>query len=116
MRLLNVGTYVGTLIYKPEFYDTFLNVVNITNSTKIKKSEFEYIHKLISECYVFPDKTSREFYNIFNSELLYALGIIPDTKILSLDKQSTLEILLSLSKTRTTSTLYSTRRRTSPPT
>lgn len=72
----------NTLIYKPKFYETFVDVVNANNNLNIKRSEFEYIHKLVSECYIFPDKTSHEFYNTFNSELLYALGIIPSNELL----------------------------------
>ncbi len=39
-------------------------------------------HKLVSELIVFPDKTNKEFYKIFNQKLLISLGIIPANNIL----------------------------------
>ena len=71
----------NTLIFKPNVYQKIIKVLNSFNyNVKIEKLLFH--HKLISECSNFPDKTSRGFYNTFNSELLFSLGIIPDNRIL----------------------------------
>jgi FMN phosphatase YigB (HAD superfamily) len=72
---------VNTLIYKPSFYKAFLNVLD-RYGHKIDEYKFQYIHKLLSETHDFPDRTTKEFYIKFNSELLYALGIIPNYNLL----------------------------------
>jgi FMN phosphatase YigB (HAD superfamily) len=72
----------GTLIYKPKFYAAFSEVLD-KHGYKIDKNKFKYIHKLLSETFDFPDKTSKEFYSKFNSELLFALGIIPKDILLN---------------------------------
>ena len=71
----------NTLIYKPSFYKTFLKVL-ADHGYKIDEYKFQYHHKLLSETHTFPDKTSKEFYIKFNSELLYSLGIIPKDNLL----------------------------------
>jgi FMN phosphatase YigB (HAD superfamily) len=71
----------NTIIYKPAFYTRFAETL-VTYGINIKQEDFHRIHKIISESYQFPDRTSREFYNSFNRELLYALGVIPDDKLL----------------------------------
>lgn len=39
-------------------------------------------HKLVSESLIFPDKTSREFYQHFNAELLLAIGVKPHAQLI----------------------------------
>ena len=71
----------NTLIYKPKVYTKIISVLDSFNyDVKIEKLSLH--HKLISEFLIFPDRTSRKFYDKFNSELLYSLGIIPNEKIL----------------------------------
>ena len=72
----------NTLINKPSFYDIFLDVLN-KYDYRIDKNRFQNIHKFLSEAVDFPDKTSKEFYSKFNSELLYALGILPKETLLN---------------------------------
>lgn len=71
----------GTLLHKPELFTQIQSVLTrygyIVSLSKIK-----YNHKLLSETIAFPDRTSKEFYNHFNAELLYSLGIIPTGKLL----------------------------------
>lgn len=71
----------GTLLYKPTFYTTFISVLK-ENGYNIEETELKAVHKLLSEVIHFPDRTNQEFYKHFNSELLYALGIIPTKKII----------------------------------
>lgn len=71
----------NTLIYKPTFYVKFREVLD-EHGYKVDPDAFAKIHKVISELYHFPDRTSKEFYDHFNCEVLNALGIITNTKML----------------------------------
>jgi len=71
----------NTLIYKPNLWERILKVLQ-DNGYKISETELKLRHKLFSEIINFPDTTSRDFYEEFNSELLMALGIIPDENLL----------------------------------
>ncbi|MDI1235283.1 MAG: HAD family hydrolase [bacterium] len=71
----------NTLIHKP---DLFNKVANVLNKNKLQ-FDFENLkknHKFISEIVHFPDKTSKDFYRLFNTEWLYSIGIIPNNKLL----------------------------------
>lgn len=70
-----------TLLYKPDLYHTLSNVLN-SHQITVDLRTLAFIHKLYSETVVFPDKTSKEFYEYFNREFLYLLGIIPNQKLL----------------------------------
>ncbi|WP_378183121.1 HAD family hydrolase [Aquimarina sp. SS2-1] len=71
----------GTLLHKPTFYSTFLKVLE-KEGYFIESIEFKRKHKLLSEVIHFPDRTSRKFYDYFNTELLYLLGVIPTRDLL----------------------------------
>ena len=71
----------NTLIYKPNLWERILKVLQ-DNGYKINETELKLRHKLLSEIINFPDTTSRDFYEEFNSELLMALGIIPNENLL----------------------------------
>jgi len=71
----------NTLIYKPNLWERILKVLQ-DNGYKINETELKLRHKLLSEIINFPDTTSRGFYEEFNSELLMALGIIPNENLL----------------------------------
>ena len=71
----------GTLLHKPEVYDKILEVL-FNNNYKIDLQVLKKHHKLLSEVIKFPDRTDKTFYQNFNSELLYSLGIIPNQDIL----------------------------------
>lgn len=64
----------GTLLHKPAIYDNILGVL-ADHGISYPKDELIKRHKLLSEVIKFPDKTSSDFYNTFNSELLRTLGI-----------------------------------------
>jgi len=71
----------NTIIYKPNFYSKFIEVLGNYNLV-VENEDLKKIHKITSEYYNFPDRTSKEFYLKFNSELLYGLGIIPSPEML----------------------------------
>lgn len=71
----------GTLLEKPMLY------VNIQKSLidfgyDISIKDIKIKHKLVSELIHFPDRTDEVFYNKFNSEFLYVLGIVPTEELL----------------------------------
>jgi putative hydrolase of the HAD superfamily len=71
----------NTLIHKPLLWDRMQSVLN-ESGYDIPLSLLHRQHKMISEIIFFPDRTSEDFYNKFNSELLYSLGIIPGESML----------------------------------
>jgi putative hydrolase of the HAD superfamily len=71
----------GTLLYKPSFFDKILVILK-ANGYMITKEEFIFKHKLLSETIKFPDRTDKDFYNFFNEELLYSLGVLPNNILL----------------------------------
>jgi putative hydrolase of the HAD superfamily len=71
----------NTLIHKPLLWERFQNELKNFNHD-IPLELLKKNHKLLSECLRFPDRTSRDFYQQFNSELLYSLGIIPEEELL----------------------------------
>lgn len=71
----------GTLLEKPTLHSNILEVLN-NFGYKSSLSEIKNKHKFLSEIIHFPDRTNSEFYEKFNSELLYLLGIIPKAEIL----------------------------------
>ena len=71
----------GTILYKPVLFDKILMVLADFGYI-VEKHKIKYHHKILSETLKFPDKTDRMFYDYFNSEFLYSLGIIPTTEIL----------------------------------
>jgi FMN phosphatase YigB (HAD superfamily) len=72
----------NTLIHKPSLWDKLIMVLE-KHHHFIEKESLFLRHKMVSEIINFPDRTTKEFYTEFNSELLLALGIIPTEKILS---------------------------------
>ena len=71
----------NTLIYKPLMYIKFIEVLK-QHSFNVELSHFKNVHKIVSECNYSPDKTSKDFYNLFNKEILFGLGIIPTQQML----------------------------------
>src|SRR5258708_5483170 len=72
----------NTLLHKAELFPRIETVLK-NNGLSIDEDELRVKHKLLSEIVLFPDKTSVDFYNHFNSELLYSVGVIPTTKLIS---------------------------------
>lgn len=72
----------GTILYKPEIvtkiHETLSGLGYFVAVDKLK-----YNHKILSEVIKFPDRTNAEFYTVFNSELLYSLGIVPNEELLN---------------------------------
>lgn len=72
----------GTILYKPEIV-TKIHETLRSFGYFVAVDKLKYNHKILSEVIKFPDRTSAEFYTIFNSELLYSLGIVPNEELLS---------------------------------
>jgi len=71
----------NTIIYKPSLYKSFITVL-AEHGFIVELKSFKYLHKILSELTIFPDHTSKEFYDDFNSKLLYTLGIVPNSELL----------------------------------
>jgi putative hydrolase of the HAD superfamily len=72
----------NTLIHKPALWDNMGNVLK-KHGHQIEKVTLQQQHKTISEIIRSPDWTDAAFYHNFNSELLYALGILPTKELLN---------------------------------
>ncbi len=72
----------NTLIYKPDLW-VKINVVLQKHGYSINQKTLIKRHKLLSEIINFPDRTSQDFYDNFNAELLLSLGIVPTPALLS---------------------------------
>ncbi|MBG6236603.1 FMN phosphatase YigB (HAD superfamily) [Pedobacter sp. CAN_A7] len=71
----------NTIIHKPDFWVKFVSVLD-RNGIDVDLLELKQKHKLISEIVHFPDRTSKDFYHSFNSQVLLALGIVPSDQLL----------------------------------
>ena len=71
----------GTLIHKPSLWHAVLSTLE-RHGIELAANELMAKHKIVSECTPFPDRTSKAFYGKFNSELLYALGVMPTPELL----------------------------------
>lgn len=79
----------GTLLGKPSLYDIIQKTLQ-DFGYKVSLDDIKAKHKLLSEVIHFPDRTDAVFYNKFNSELLYLLGIVPqETLVNSIFKNCT---------------------------
>lgn len=67
----------NTLLYKPALFESIKNVLDKTGHS-IPQQDIIEKHKILSELTIFPDKTSRQFYEKFNGDLLSILGILPE--------------------------------------
>ena len=72
----------GTLLGKPTLYSIIQNTLRDFGH-EVSLNEIKNKHKLLSEVIHFPDRTDVAFYEKFNSELLYLLGIIPNDELVS---------------------------------
>lgn len=72
----------NTLIYKPDLLPNFAKVLQ-THGCVFNTQHLARTHKLVSELINFPDTTNEEFYRQFNSEVLLAMGIIPNELLLN---------------------------------
>lgn len=73
--------FADTLVYKEGLHRSIINTLRdfgITVDENLTKER----HKIVSEIFSFPDKTTKNFYDMFNTELLYALGIVPNQEMI----------------------------------
>lgn len=71
-----------TLMDKPQLWSNLRTILH-SHGYEVSSEELKQKHKLLSEVITFPDQTSADFYTRFNTELLYALGIIPTRVLLA---------------------------------
>lgn len=71
----------NTLLEKPNLFTQITTQLE-NYGYSVSVNEVRYVHKMISEAYVFPDRTSIEFYTDFNLHFLYALGIAPTEQLI----------------------------------
>lgn len=71
----------NTLIHKPSLWYSLQSVLE-KNGYKVSTNKLQLHHKLLSEFINFPDRTSEDFYNSFNTEILMSFGILPSQEIL----------------------------------
>jgi putative hydrolase of the HAD superfamily len=72
----------GTLLGKPTLYTNIKKSIN-DYGYQVSLDEIKSKHKLLSEVIHFPDRTDEQFYQKFNSELLYLLGIVPTEELVN---------------------------------
>ena len=72
----------GTLLGKPTLYSIIQNTLRDFGH-EVGLDEIKNKHKLLSEVIHFPDRTDMAFYEKFNSELLYLLGIVPEEALIN---------------------------------
>ncbi|MGG7036238.1 MAG: HAD family hydrolase [Flavobacterium sp.] len=70
----------GTLLGKPMVY-THIQKTIAEFGYEVSLEDIKGKHKLLSEVIRFPDRTDGQFYQKFNSELLYLLGIVPTKEL-----------------------------------
>lgn len=71
----------NTIIHKPSLWTRFGDALR-AYGYNVDDADLRKKHKIISEVIHFPDQTSKEFYQKFNSEVLLALGIVPEEALL----------------------------------
>ena len=71
----------NTLIHKPDLWVKLMGVFE-NHRIAVQEADLKVHHKMVSECISFPDQTSKDFYNVFNKELLLSLGIVPTQELL----------------------------------
>lgn len=70
----------GTLLGKPTLYTNIQKAIT-EFGYEVSLEDIKCKHKLLSEVIRFPDRTDGQFYQKFNSELLYLLGIVPSNDL-----------------------------------
>jgi FMN phosphatase YigB (HAD superfamily) len=70
----------NTLLYKPALYPTIRKVLSEHGLT-VEPRDILVAHRFLSEVVSFPDRTSREFYQEFNSHLIRAFGGVPKAEL-----------------------------------
>jgi putative hydrolase of the HAD superfamily len=70
----------NTLIHKPGIIRAICNVLR-AEGIVADEAWVASRHRLTSEFIIFPDRTDRQFYTHFNSELLISMGLAPHAKL-----------------------------------
>ena len=72
----------NTIIHKPLLFSKIEKALNDNNIT-VEIEKLKYHHKIVSEIFNFPDRTSKIFYDDFNTELMTSLGVVPSERLLN---------------------------------
>lgn len=72
----------NTIIHKPSLWKNIIHVLN-EHGHIVTYDKLQINHKILSEFFQFPDRTSEQFYDKFNSDLLLSLGITPTQNLLN---------------------------------
>jgi putative hydrolase of the HAD superfamily len=72
----------NTIIHKPDFWVNFIKVLKNYN-IEVNVIELKKRHKIISEMIHFPDRTSADFYKVFNYKVLLSMGIVAEEQLLN---------------------------------
>ncbi len=72
----------NTLIHKPMLWKGFMEVFD-KHGLNVPERLLKRNHKLLSESFHFPDRTSEDFYLKFNAALLESLNLEPGEKLLA---------------------------------
>ena len=75
------SVFVHIMVFDDCSKDNTIEVLNKYN-LNVEKGDVKKMHKIVSEYFHFPDRTSKDFYAIFNKELLYGMGIISTPEML----------------------------------
>lgn len=70
----------GTLLGKPSLYASIRKTL-MEFGHEVSVEAIKNKHKLLSEVVHFPDRTDAAFYQKFNADLLYLLGIVPTDEL-----------------------------------
>ena len=72
----------GTLLEKPGLFPAIQEACR-ESGHKRSVGEIRTKHRMLSEISHFPDRTDKSFYRRFNQELLYLLGIVPNSTLVN---------------------------------
>lgn len=76
-----------TLIHKPRLYSAIGGAL-LKAGYHLPPAEIRRAHRILTQTIIFPSRTSRDFYDYFNQELLISLGIQPQPQLTAMIYQA----------------------------
>lgn len=71
----------NTLLHKPGLYPAIHRVL-LNHGVTVPYAQLMTSHRFLSEVILFPDRTSSNFYQDFNSHLVRSFGVVPTNELL----------------------------------
>src|SRR5690606_38018830 len=71
----------NTILGKQDIYFVIKRTLE-SEGIKISQDSIKQNHRLVTDLYNFPDKTSADFYRLFNRDFLNSFGIIPSDELI----------------------------------